>query len=474
MKRIGRLDLRAKVIIILIAVILPTFLLVTLVQNKITRPILAEDMKQIGISTGKSLAAEIVTQRLFWLSKPGQAIESRIQEIVYSQPNIVRIDVAVRDFSGPAAKIIASNIEEDPAAPPQYVPQVDSTMAVLKTDESGMGFWDVTVPIDQRGRDPKAPRKIYGNVHVAVSLKFVKHAAATVWKITASAAALSVVLLIVLLSFFLRKTIANDRLLRRAEDQNILLASQLHEAERQLMNVEKLAVMGQLTASFAHEIGTPLGAITGHLDLLRDELPEEAKQKCLSRLEIVSGQVSKIGHIVKNFLQSTVKPVSQRQLVDVNVIADQTLGIVKPRIDALGIDVKREFDRDLGPVRAVPVDLEQVLLNLINNSLDSLKAKARQSGKRSAVISVATRVQQSDGREWAVMTVYDTGQGIKRTDLPKISKPFFTTKRPGEGTGLGLAICHELVRKYGGRIDIDSREGAWTRVDVRIPYMVVS
>ncbi len=68
------------------------------------------------------------------------------------------------------------------------------------------------------------------------------------------------------------------------------------------------------------------------------------------------------------------------------------------------------------------------------------------------------------------MSVYDTGEGIKKSDLGNVSKPFFTTKRPDQGTGLGLTICKQLAQKYGGRLDLDSREGAWTRVVVRIPY----
>ena len=106
--------------------------------------------------------------------------------------------------------------------------------------------------------------------------------------------------------------------------------------------------MGQLTASFAHEIGTPLTAIGGHLQLLKDELPEQNKSS-LERFDVIDGQLQKIAGIVKSFLQSTAKPSSQTQLVDLNQIADKTLRIVKPRVDALGVEVKRSYDRDYGP-----------------------------------------------------------------------------------------------------------------------------
>jgi signal transduction histidine kinase len=292
----------------------------------------------------------------------------------------------------------------------------------------------------------------------------------TLWKTTATAASFSVVTLIFFLSYFLRKTIANDRLLRQAESQNLQLSNQLHETQRELMNLEKLAVMGQLTASFAHEIGTPLNAIGGHLQLLREEYLDQnpqSQKKAQERLEIINGQLGKIEEIVKGFLQSTAKPSSQRQLVDLNQLVDKTLGIVAPRLDAGAVEVRKKLDRSMGPVRVVPVDLEQVFLNLFNNSLDSLRAKGE---KGRSVVEVVTHSTQKEGKEWAEISVYDTGEGIRKADLTKVLKPFFTTKRPGEGTGLGLTICQQLVHKYGGLMEIESKEGAWTRVSIRLPY----
>ena len=138
------------------------------------------------------------------------------------------------------------------------------------------------------------------------------------------------------------------------------------------MNTEKFAVMGQLTASFAHEIGTPLTAIGGHLAASQGRDSRARNKSSLERVDVIDGQVQKIAGIVKSFLQSTAKPPSQRQLVDLNQIADKTLRIVKPRTDLLGVEVKRSYDRDMGPLRVVPLDLEQILLNLMNNSLDSI------------------------------------------------------------------------------------------------------
>ncbi len=472
MKRARRLDLQTKISLVLVTVILSTFLVVTIAENKLTQPILEEEMREIGITSGQTLAADIVSSRLLSLQNPTPAIENRIQDFLYSQPNIVRIDVTERDPATGQPKMVGSNIEEDPDSPPTVFPVVDSVTAEYKKDDSGMKIWEINVPIERKSRDPRGPRRLLGSVHVVVTMRLVGEMARTFWKTTAAAAAVSVVTLIFMLGYFLRKTIANDKLLRQAEDQNLQLTEQLHETERQLMNTEKMAVMGQLTASFAHEIGTPLNAIGGHLHLLKEELDLPARPTLGERLDVINGQLLKIESIVKGFLQSTSKPVSQKQLVDVNRLVEKALGIVRPRIEAQNVEIIRRFNREMGPVRAVPLDLEQIFLNLMTNSLDSLKAKADGNTKTKLALEISTRIAEAEGKWWAQIVVYDTGGGIKKSDLKNVLKPFFTTKRPGEGTGLGLTICQQLAHKQGGQLEIDSKEGSWTKVTLRIPYQV--
>ncbi len=471
MRRMRKLDLQAKIILVLVGVILPTYLIVTVAENKLTQPILDEEMKQVGLTTAKTLAAEVLSQRFLTLPNPTPPLEKYLQEFLYSQPSITRIDILVKDPLTGSVKAIASSGQEEPGSTPLPTALVEKSTGEYKSDEQGSGSWEIFVPIEQRSRDSHGLRRVLGNVHVVISMKVVERLMSALWKVTAFAAAFSVVILILALSFFLRRTIENDRLLRQAESQNLELTEQLHEAQRQLMNTEKLAVMGQLTASFAHEVGTPLNALGGHLQLLREEIKGTDTQlspHLEERFEIITGQLGKIESIVKGFLQSTAKPPSQRQLVDLNQMVDRALAIVQPRILSLGVLVRRDFDRKMGPIRAVPLELEQVILNLVNNSLDSLKAKGGGVGSRK--LEIQTRLETREGNPWAVVSVYDTGEGIAKADLQNVLKPFFTTKRPGEGTGLGLAICKELVRRHGGRLDIDSKEGAWTRVTVDLPY----
>lgn len=465
------MDLQAKVSLLLVAVIVPTFLVMSLVQYKLTQPILEEEMRQIGVTTAKTLAAEIAGGKLLSAPNPTPAIESRIQELLYSQPNLLRLDVITKDQTTGLAKLLASNVEDDPTSSPPTPVLVEALTSEFKQDDAGEGTWEIAAPIEAIRRDAKAPKKLLGTVHVVVSNKLVDRFIDTVARTTAMAAGFTVVALLLVLSTLLRKAIANDRLLRQAETQNLQLAEQLHDAQRQLMNTEKLAVMGQLTASFAHEIGTPLNAIDGHLQLLREEVTQHlGAPGLLERLGIINGQVTKIEEIVKGFLQSTAKPPSQSQLVDLNSLVERTLGIVRPRLEALDVEVQRHFDREMGPVRVVPLDLEQVLLNLVNNSLDSLQSKSsrrREDDRLKLDLTTGTTFEES--KRWAVLSVYDTGEGIRKVDLKNVLKPFFTTKRPGEGTGLGLTICQQLAHKYGGNLEVDSKESAWTRVTLRFP-----
>jgi two-component system, NtrC family, sensor kinase len=118
----------------------------------------------------------------------------------------------------------------------------------------------------------------------------------------------------------------------------------------------------------------------------------------------------------------------------------------------------------------VPTDLEQILLNLANNALDSLKGKREAHPQSRLQLKITSQVARSEGEDWAEIILYDTGLGIKKANLKNVLKPFFTTKRPGEGTGLGLAICQELAMKYGGMLELSSKEGAWAQVKLKIPY----
>jgi len=462
-QRFSGLDLQVKVVLVLVLVIAPTYLLVSLMVSQIALPVVEEEMRVLGVHAAYSLAEEIQADHALAAGKEIE-LEGKLRGIFHLQPSVLQVDAFRRDEKG-LIELAASTEEASLTVRPPEDSFPDQVLSLHKTFEDGVGFWEIWAPI--MGRKKNA----IGVVRIEVSLQNAASLVGAMRKVMLLGGLASIVLLILALSYFLRKTIANDRLLREAELQNSELSRQLREAERQVMIQEKLAVMGQLTASFAHEIGTPLNAMGGHLQLLQDEVSRvPGSQPWLNRMEIIGDQLFKIEKIVKSFLHSTAKPASQHQLLDVNQVLEKALGIVSPRIGSLGVRLEKDLNRALGPLRAVPLEIEQVLLNVLNNSLDSIQEKRNAGETAPARLEVFSRVRKDGRNEWVELGVYDTGGGITKKNIANVFKPFFTTKGPGEGTGLGLTICQEIARKYQGSLGIESKEGLWTRVVLQLPY----
>lgn len=464
-ERLRKLDLRAKISLALIGVLVPVFSLLAFSAQLFIRPTLLREMEQIGISAGKTLASEIIAQKLLLRADREHAIESRVREFLYLQTNIRRIEVFAKNPDSGKNILVASSVEEDPEEVHYEAPDFLKITTELREENTPERGWQVWVPILGGGTNLKP----LGVIRVDVSIGLVSRLAGLSSNVSIIGGAIGVILLFFLLNAALRKTIENERKLRAAERQNLELSEQLHEVERNLLNLEKFAVLGQLTATFAHEIGTPLNAIGGHLSLLKEEAGPRAPSAS-DRIGIIESQVAKIANIVRGFLQNTSKPVSQKQLVDPHHIVEKTLSIVRPRVESLGVRIDRDFDRSLGPIRIVPVDFEQILLNLVNNSLDSIRMKTSWQDFESKTLKLTTRLIKNGGGEAVEVRIRDSGEGIEPEDLDRVFQPFFTTKGPGEGTGLGLSICRDLAKKYGGSMGIDSRRGEWTEVVLDLPY----
>jgi signal transduction histidine kinase len=464
---LDQLSLQSKIILVLISVIIPIFFIVTLIESQSTLPLLKEEIRQQGESLAESLSARVESSRLVLSSQSTAALEMMLQDLLFNQPDIIRAEIYSIDSHRQVLNSVATNvIEDEPVRQFPMTSTEDLRRSEFVKDGPSLGHWEIRMPIYHGMRDLKNQNKPIGMVYLSLSTHLAHRITGVLLRMQMVAACFTVVALILVLSYFLRKTIDNDHLLRLTRSKNLELSEQLHEVQRELMNSEKLAVMGQLTASFAHEIGTPLNAIGGHLQLLAEELDLDQDHP---RLDIIQGQLNKIEFIVKSFLQSTAKPSSQRQLVDINQVIERTLSVVHPRVESLRVGLKSSLSLGLGPVRLVPVELEQVLLNVFNNSLDSLEKKSGSSARK---IEIKTSASKVDSQEYAVISITDTGEGIKKADLQNVLKPFFSTKRPGKGTGLGLTICNDLVQKYSGQLWIDSKEGAWTQVKIYLPYHV--
>jgi signal transduction histidine kinase len=238
------------------------------------------------------------------------------------------------------------------------------------------------------------------------------------------------------------------------------LHGQLFELQRRLAHAERLAISGRIMAEVAHEVGTPLHSVSGHLELLRRDLPAGGLSDDVTRrLTVIEAQVSRVIEIIAHLLDLTRRPAGELQRVDLNRLVREMVELVGPGTGATGLTLGVETAGELPPVLGYPDQLRQVILNLLTNAIDATPAGGR--------ISVSTGTGAN--RHEVTLTVSDTGPGIRDVDRPRLFEPFFSTKPPGQGTGLGLFIAAQIVRDHKGRIDVTSADGNGGRFCVIIP-----
>ena len=238
---------------------------------------------------------------------------------------------------------------------------------------------------------------------------------------------------------------------------------ELFETQKTLARSERLAVAGQLAASLAHEIGTPLNSISGHVQLLgRRKTWDDVSQR---RLEIIERQVDSIVRTVKQLLAWTRKFDLRIEPVDLRRLLKESLLVASPALQHRKIEVRMDLPRDCPSIDADAGYLQQVFLNFINNSMDAMP----EGGElRVRLRYPAAPCGDGDPHEVSVEFA-DTGHGINPETLPHIFEPMFTTKRMGTGAGLGLAICQQIVHQHGGAIQVESEVGRGTRFTIRLP-----
>jgi len=238
------------------------------------------------------------------------------------------------------------------------------------------------------------------------------------------------------------------------EDANL----ELFEMQRQLTQLERLAAAGQLAAQFAHEVGTPLNLISGHVQLLRARATDE---RAIKRLDVIAGQIERITNIVRSMLASTRRPQPQFELVDLNALLTRILDATQPTLVARNVELITEMGEGLPMVAADSDQLQQVFINLINNSLDAMPGGGQ--------LQVRT---MRDGLS-AMIELADSGEGIKDEQLDLIFEPMFTTKQ-GLGTGLGLTVVKQIITEHNGSVEVESELGQRTMFRIRLPIDAAS
>jgi two-component system NtrC family sensor kinase len=234
----------------------------------------------------------------------------------------------------------------------------------------------------------------------------------------------------------------------------------LKRTQDQLIFSEKLASVGHLAAGVAHEIGNPLSAILGYLEIL--ERRPELKPEDLDMLRRVKGEVDRIHRIIKDLLDFSRPQEEEREEVDLNRVIKEALRLMEIQKGFKGIQVELDLEDSLPCLHGSLNQVKQLLINLTLNAVDAMHGEG--------TLTLGTRlIHSADGSGEIEFSVKDTGAGISREDQRRIFDPFYTTKEPGKGSGLGLSICQRIVEGLSGRMELESETGKGTTFFIRIP-----
>jgi signal transduction histidine kinase len=281
---------------------------------------------------------------------------------------------------------------------------------------------------------------------------------------------------------------------RNKQKTNIILQQQkekvestlaeLRSTQTQLIQSEKMASLGELTAGIAHEIQNPLNFVNNFSDVnteLIDELNQEADKGNIEEMRAIAKNIrdneQKINQhgkradaIVKGMLQHSRTSSGQKELTDINALCDEYLRLayhgLRAKDKSFNANFKTDFDNSIGKLNIISQDLGRAMLNLINNAFYAVseKKKVSENGYEPG-ISVSTKRSNS----MVEIKVRDNGNGIPKKVLDKIFQPFFTTKPTGQGTGLGLSLSYDIIKAHGGEIKVETREGEGSEFTIQLP-----
>ncbi len=266
-----------------------------------------------------------------------------------------------------------------------------------------------------------------------------------------------------------------------------LALEELKTTQNQLIQAEKMASLGELTAGIAHEIQNPLNFVNNFSEVsveLCQELQEELDKEDFDKTYIaeilsdISQNQQKITHhgqraasIVRGMLQHSRASNGQKELTDINALADEYLRLsyhgLRAKDKTFNADFKTNLDPNLPKIEVIPQDFGRVLLNIVNNAFYAVQQKAK-SGVEGykPIVMVITRITDEE----IILKITDNGGGMPESVKTKIFQPFFTTKPTGQGTGLGLSLSYDIITKgHAGTLEVESTEGEGTTFIITLP-----
>jgi signal transduction histidine kinase len=493
-------SLQTKATLFVIILVAGVLALSTFLGIRTSERALERDLRENAIALARQFAADIGSSEE--LHNPA-TLQVDIGQVMDNRSSIVRVEVYAMAQGVPA--LIAASDAQVPASPALDVSQAareDRPMAVLQRSE-GSRQWDVAVPVHLHGA-------LAGVVRLQVSLAEADQLAARERRQATLIMGASMVAIVLLMSLFLRQTLhrhiqnlvttmaraeagdlaaqtsvhTQDELGRLAESFNRMLHrirnfnnelqdkveqataelrelnEKLFETRREMGRLERLAAVGEVAAMVAHEVGTPLTAVSGHLQLLAEEV---RAPRVRERLSVIEAHVGRAIATIQAFLDSARFPPPMRRPLQVNALVQEVLALASAGIGRRqGIQVLTELHPELPEVSADGDQLREVLLNMLTNGLDAMPEGGQ--------LSLRTRpIHGADGLASVQIQIADTGLGIPPEGLRRIFDPFYSTKGPGHGTGLGLAICQRIVKAHQGSIEVRSEKGQGTVFLITLP-----
>ena len=501
------LGVRLKLVLLSVAVLVVVSFGFTALSLTLTRGAIEDDLRERAIAFAREIAATIGDRRELDNSA---LLDEQIRQILAIRPNVGQLDFFV--FEGAGVRVAATS------RPDRRLPFTRADVTLARAGQTvsrlvegpGERYWEVMAPIAIAGVTA-------GAAGARLSLERADQAAARTraWAFAFTAA--SVLVMVLLMSVAIRQVVDrpvrrfvdaiarirageagatvpvsardefgvmalhfnemmarinqfNDELRLRVKEaveeseqryrQVRQLNEQLFELGRRLSHAERLAVSGRIIAEVAHEVGTPLHSVAGHLELLRQELaPAALHEDARRRLDVIEGQLARVTGIITQLLDVTRRSAGPPARVDVNRLLAETIELVRPGMSAAGLALSVDAGPRVPGVLAHASQLQQVILNLLTNAMD-----ATPSGGR---VDVITRADTDRGQ--VVIEVRDTGHGMGPAERRQMFEPFFSTKEPGRGSGLGLFISAQIVRDHKGVIEVETAPGRGSAFRVCLP-----
>ena len=498
--------LRFQLIAIVVATVASVLAMSQLIDTAFSERALERDIKERGLLV-------LSTVDSLWGRSDADTLAHKLAALVEGSRDVLAIDVYRIDSKVSQVALTTRSGETPPVIDAEQMAQLvrEGILTTRVRGPDGADVWRLTMALQRSGT-------VVGAAQVDVSLAEAASLKRGLRTIDAVFLVLSIAFLSLALAFFLERRVARpvaalvggmqraetgalgarvafqgrgefaflassfNRMLSRIEDLTAGLESRVRRATRDLADKnrelaeaneklwrarlelgrsERLAALGQMAATIAHELGTPLNSILGYTQLLlrEDPLPEHA-----AMLAIVESQVQRMIETIRSVLDRTRD--RKRAPVALQPLVAEVLGLVSTRLVGRELVALNEVPTTLPPVPGDVAGLRQALLNLLTNAIDATDPPG------TIAVSGAEVSGNGRGGRYVELAVRDTGHGMSPEELRRVFEPFYTTKAPGRGTGLGLAIVDHIVRAHNGQVVAESAPGEGTTMRILLPLEV--